>query len=309
MSPVSDYARHLSRGRLAIFLFHGVIPRHRHRVRNYTRKHIDRKTFQGVIRALLSAGGVPLSMDDVRRHVVEQVAYPPRAFAVTFDDGFANNATVAAPCLEEAGVPAMFYVTTGFVDGKGASWTDRLEFAVESRRRFSVDWPSLGIDGIFSTVDEKIALLEALRKRIKSDRRLDPYAVADDFRRRIGAPTFDAEPDLDAKLTWKQVGTLARHDLFSVGGHGHTHRILSFLTKEDLASEVATSLRILRRRLHRPVEHYSYPEGMSHCFNERVVRVLRSSGVRCCPTAIPGVNPLSSDLFQIGRASCRERVS
>ena len=35
--------------------------------------------------------------------------------SVTFDDGYVDNVTVAAPILESLGIPATFFVTTGFV--------------------------------------------------------------------------------------------------------------------------------------------------------------------------------------------------
>lgn len=50
---------------------------------------------------------------------------PPRPlFAMTFDDGYADNAEVAAPILSALGLRATFYVTTGFVEG-GSTWFDR----------------------------------------------------------------------------------------------------------------------------------------------------------------------------------------
>jgi peptidoglycan/xylan/chitin deacetylase (PgdA/CDA1 family) len=41
---------------------------------------------------------------------------PGRRIAITFDDGYADNAATAAPLLQSAGLPATFFVTGRVVD-------------------------------------------------------------------------------------------------------------------------------------------------------------------------------------------------
>ena len=107
--------------------------------------------------------------------------------------------------------------------------------------------------------------------------------------------------ELDAKLSWDQVRQLDEDPLFTLGGHGHTHRILSHLGHDELVEEVGTSLNLLKEAAGHPVIHYSYPEGMPDCYSPGVVRVLKQFGVRCCPTAIEGVNEARSDPFELRR--------
>ena len=74
---------------VTIFLFHGVIERQHHKVRNYTRKHLPAAEFRAMLEAV-GRGGCPISMDDVTRICGSGEPFPKRAFAVTFDDGFEN---------------------------------------------------------------------------------------------------------------------------------------------------------------------------------------------------------------------------
>ena len=48
-------------------------------------------------------------------------------------------------------------------------------------------------------------------------------------------------------------------------------------------------------------EHYSYPEGQSDHYNDDVINILRDNGVKCCPSAVHGINSEEDDLFHLKR--------
>lgn len=294
-------AAKLSDEGLAIFLFHGVVTRNRHRVRNYTGKHIEADLFARCMKRLSRAGHA-LSMDEVLHHYDGRELFPKRAFAVTFDDGFENNLSIAAPILTDVHVPATVYVTSGFIEQNGMSWIDRIEHAVESVQVQSLetDW----MDGVVSLggTDSRIDFLQAVREHVKHTPFCDADAFADALCERLGySGPLSSDDPLDLKMTWDQVRRLAEGDLFNVGGHGHTHAILAFLDPDQLSCELDTSLAMLFEKAGVGPRHYSYPEGLAHCYSDAVIDALKGRGVRCCPTAINGLNVESTDVFHLTR--------
>ena len=115
----------------------------------------------------------------------------------------------------------------------------------------------------------------------------------------MGQPIPD--PVLDQKMNWDQIRELQRDELFTVGGHGATHRILSFLNATDLEQEIHTSLDRLRSEINQEPVHYSYPEGLEHCYSDDVIKTLKKYGIVCSPSAEDGVNRVGDDLFRLKR--------
>ncbi|MBI4615891.1 MAG: polysaccharide deacetylase family protein [Planctomycetes bacterium] len=301
----APWADRLLEDGVAIFLFHGVLSRPRPGVRNYTGKHLVLDEFVRVIEELLASGS-PISMPRLAA-ARKGDRLPPRAFAITFDDGFENNRMVAAPVLAAHGVPATFYVTTGFIESNGASWIDRIEYAVGRVPGAHLSLPSSGIEGAFAGDVEKKDLLDRIRRAVKADRSIDPYAFADEVWRQLRVEEMAPDPELDRKMDWAGVRELAANPLFTIGGHGHTHRILEFLPDEELERELDASFRLLTSNLGRPPEHYSYPEGLAHCYSDRVIAALARRGVVSCPTAEDGTNRPGDDPFRLKRIAVLPR--
>ena len=112
---------------------------------------------------------------------------------------------------------------------------------------------------------------------------------------------FLPDPELDQKMSADELRKLDSDPFFTIGGHSHTHRVMSFLTKQDLRSEVKVSTSFLKECLNREIIHYSYPEGLAHCYNDEVINCLKDYGVICCPSALEGSNDRNTDLFHLKR--------
>ena len=294
------YSQFIKDDRFVIFLLPGVISRQAHRIRNYTKKHLQRDRFVSILRDLCTHG-IPVSMSDIVGATHGELVLPKRSFVLTFDDGFENNYSVVAPILEEFHVPATFYLTTDFIESNRPSWIDMVEYAVETHRKFELKLPVIGIDGRYETEKEKFFLLDEIRRLVKSNAKLDPYEVANEVWAQLRVKDFTPDPGLDQKMNWDQVRELSQNKLFTIGGHSHTHQVLEYLTQPELEKEVGISMNKLEEQLDYLVKHYSYPEGLENCYSNRVINVLKQHGIICAPSAIHGENCIGDDLFHLKR--------
>ncbi len=298
---MSDLTRRLTQdGCLTIFLFHGVIDRQQHQIRNYTRKHLPAAEFRTMLEAIGRVGRA-MSMDEVVRVCHSGEPFPKGAFAITFDDGFENNLTVARPILNQLGIPATVYVTSRFIDENGMSWIDRIEYAMEFVSTGVLKFPWSMKAFSFATAAEKIAILGDIRTHVKSTPDLDVDAFVSEIFRQLDLEEIrSSREQLDQKMTWDQVRDWCA-DGFLVGGHSHTHAILSFLSSFQLEREIDVSLDMIGEKGGIVTPHYSYPEGLAHCYSEEVIRTLKARGITCCPTAIDGTNKPGTDPFHLRR--------
>jgi peptidoglycan/xylan/chitin deacetylase (PgdA/CDA1 family) len=296
-----EYTSRLSDDRFVIFLLHGVISENTYSVRNYTHKHLELDYFVGFLKSIQDAGGQPISMTQIAESHLTGEKLPDKSFAITFDDGFLNNLTVAAPVLEELSIPATFYLTSDFIDSNRMSWIDRIEWALEETRQGKLDLPwETGCE--FESQDEKIDLLDEIRANVKVNAALSGDDIASGIQEQLGLPqTSETDDQLDKKMNWTQVRKLASSPIFDVGGHTHTHAILALLPTEEMEQEIDLSIKLLQEKTGIVSRHYSYPEGMAHCYSPSVIETLKKRNIDICPTAIDGDNDIKTDLFHLRR--------
>jgi len=296
-----DIVQKLSSDGLAIFLFHGVVNDSPSGVRNYTNKHLKRDYFYDLMHTLREKGQA-LSMDEVIDHNKTKKPFPPKSFVITFDDGFENNYSIAAPILRKLEIPTTFYVTTGFIENNLMSWIDRIELCLESTKEGNITFPWGKAPKAFKTTKDKELILEEIRLHVKTDSSIDVDALVENiFDQCQQAPVKQSDHPLDLKMTWQQIKELSEDDYFLIGGHAHTHRVLSFLSEAELENEIKISANLIKEKVGVSLRHYSYPEGLSHCYSNEVIEVLKRYGVQCCPSAEEGINRSEDSLFHLKR--------
>lgn len=228
----------------------------------------------------------------------------PGAAAVTFDDGFRDNHTLARPILRRYGCPATVFVTVGAVDGNTPLWTEQLRLALRATRAASLDatWLGLGRQPIGSD-PERLHCLRELKTRLK--RMPDAqrqHALAEVLRLlvpREQAAEAAAEAH-DEMLTWAMVSELPAQGI-AIGAHTVTHRILTRIERLDAQWEIQESKQRLEKTLGHTVHHFAYPNGGPQDWGPEIQTLVREAGFVTACTTVPGTNPVGQDLFALRR--------
>ncbi len=71
---------------------------------------------------------------------------PPRAVALSFDDGYRDSLQAAAPLLERLGLPATFFLVPGLLARTTPPWWELLGWACQRAGRSQVDFEGRTID-------------------------------------------------------------------------------------------------------------------------------------------------------------------
>lgn len=298
---MDKYFEKLSEEGPFILLFHGVVEQNNYEIRNCIRKHIEKDYFADILKGLKERG-TALSMDEIVHIRENEEAYPPNAFAVTFDDGFENNASVAAPILDDLGIPSTFYITSDFIENGTMSWTDCVEYALENTNDITLTLPWDSESTSFSNTDEKLALMQKIRAHVFAHDDVNVDEFVDWFYDACAMDSVRTTDDpLDKKLSWAQIANMHSHDLFIIGGHTHTHIVMSFVPPEEMEAEIDLNLKLLREKAGVETQHYAYPQGQKNHYNKTVVEALKNRDIICCPTAIGGKNTRETGLFDLYR--------
>ncbi len=279
-----------ARGRLSILIYHRIL-RARDPLLDDT---IDAATFAQQMALLASNFNVLPLGEAVQR--LAKGRLPGRAACVTFDDGYADNHDVALTILKQSGIPATFFVATGFLDG-GRMWNDTIIEALRRAQGPTLDLSSLGLGVLpVSSIDERRAALRGLLRAIKHR----PPAERADIVERIAATIGQPLPG-DLMMTRAQVRALYDAGM-AVGGHTVTHPILTRISDKEAEAEMAEGKAMLEALIGGPVELFAYPNGIpTEDFGPSHVALARRVGFSAAVTTSWGAARRTSDIFQLPR--------
>ena len=232
-------------------------------------------------------------------------ALPPRAAAITFDDGYIDNRLEAYPLLKAAGLPATIFVASGSIDTTREFWWDDLDRIISLPDRVpahlllrvqdrTYEWPT-------ATTEQRAAAQRALHAV------LHPQAIAvreqavEQLCQWAGVDR-DGRPDYRV-ITDAQLKEIAADSLIDIGGHTVNHPSLAALTREEQAAEITHGREMLEARLGKPIRTFAYPYGTRRDYTPETAALVRTAGFRAACTTVHGSVEIGDDLFTLRRTA------
>lgn len=143
---------------VGILMYHRVAPRRSNW--NFPTSNVTPERFHEQLRGLLERGFVAKSLDTLLDWHRNGITPDANVFAVTFDDGYANNFTNALPILKKLNIPATIFVATAYLDSVAPFPFENWKLAGNPDSN-PEDWRALTSDECKALLDSGIVSLGA----------------------------------------------------------------------------------------------------------------------------------------------------
>jgi len=221
---------------------------------------------------------------------------PARAAAITFDDGYADNLTVALPVLLRHELTATFFIASGFLNG-GRMWNDTVIEAIRHTRLAVLDLGHLDLGRhVLDTASARRAAIDGLIAKLK----YLPQAQRTDLTERI-AESAAVVPSTSLMMTSSHLRELRAAGM-QIGAHTVSHPILTRLPIEQARREIAESKAQLEDILRERVGLFAYPNGkFGDDYAEEHAILARETGFDAALATDWGAAASGSDLMHLPR--------
>jgi peptidoglycan/xylan/chitin deacetylase (PgdA/CDA1 family) len=220
---------------------------------------------------------------------------PARAACITFDDGYLNNLTVAAPILRARGLPATVFVSTGYI-GNGRMFNDTV---IESVRRAGaeLDLSDLGL-GRYTFADDRARLraIDQILSNVKYMEFSERLEKAAAMAQRVGGGLPE-----DLMMSEPQIRELHGKGI-EIGAHTITHPILCRVDAQTARREIGASREILQGITGSSVSMFAYPNGRPYDdYDGTHVEMVRACGFAAAVSTAWGAATSRSNRYQLPR--------
>lgn len=237
--------------------------------------------------------------DFVRLDEIMEVKATDRwKIAVTIDDGYYNNISMAFPVFERYRVPVTWFVCTGFIENRDRMpWWNLLDYVIETRCGESVHM-DVNEPKVFNLADptDRQRLRECGRNWFLHQQ----DSVARVARAQLDEVVGGGEPD-SPFATREEVIEAAQSQWVSLGGHTVNHPNMACLSGVRLKREVQESRKKLREWTGQPINWFAYPYGSSEHLSNAAKRAVREAGFSGAVTTRRAYVWSTEDRFEVPR--------
>ena len=248
--------------------------------------------FASQMKTLARVGNV-LPLNEALGRLAAGESLPSRAVAITFDDGYRDNLTLAVPVLERLGLPATFFLVPDLLSGKVDAWWETIGWALSASSRRGLSWEGMNL--AFDASNWQ-AVYSPVVRRLKRRSQAAREAAMAELLEQL-SPEGDP-PDLF--MDWEGARELAGRG-FSVESHTCSHVVLSEETPEEQLRELVEGRTRLESELGTTVSTIAYPQGGPLDYNAETLSATAAAGYKWGVTTREGFTTRSTAPLEISR--------
>lgn len=275
------------RGSFRILTYHGIVP-DALADRPWVPSHyVSESQFERHMAMLAECGPARTVGEVLTRAEVEADA--PPAVCLTFDDGMADNVTLALPILRKYGHAATFFLATAYVGTRQLMLNDVI--------RLLRPLNGAVVDSLTSETSRRALSENGYAKSISiSKYASDVFALWSEH-------LHEVDPDAVrclSMMSWEQARQLQAAGM-EIGAHTAHHVILTREKRRTRRDEILESVARIRARLHCEFVPFAYPNGLPGDYETFDTDILAAVGVPYAVTERPGWNDVATPLLELRR--------
>lgn len=224
-----------------ILFYHGVIEGDYYDARVQANQ-IQFKKFKEEIE-FLNRNYVFISMDEFYDRFSQNDKFSGREIVLTFDDGYKNNLTVAAPLLQSLNIPFVVFISTGLVDKESFVPTYFIRSAILSNKLGEIDVSALK-QRYNLTPSNRLSVMADLIDFIKTQNKNLVNDVISEIENQLGETNrieINHHFESERILSWDEVEQLTNMGA-TIGSHSVDHCILHRnQSNEDIINQLKDS--------------------------------------------------------------------
>lgn len=178
----------------------------------------------------------PISINELCSIVYNGEKLKKPVFHLTFDDGLKEVYTIIAPILEKKGIPATFFINTGFVDNTNLFYRYKVSLIIEKIKSSNKldDFKDIYKIKEFDSLDKHLIINKLLHLSHSDEDKIDQIgnSLKIDFNNYLQA----SQP----YLTSEEIITLANKG-FTIGSHSVNHPHFNKLSIEEQKTQITQS--------------------------------------------------------------------
>lgn len=282
--------RFYSSARLSILIYHRVLAQ----PDPLFPGEIDAKTFDRHLSVLKNFFNVMPLLEATR--LLRNNKLPRSAACITFDDGYSDNEEVALPILQRHGLPACFFIATGYLDG-GIMWNDRVIECIRHASGLHLDLSANGLGHYLIDSDQsKTKAISDILGKLKYMQFEKRQAIAEQL------PICNVGVTQSSIMMSSDQVRILHLSGMEIGAHTVHHPILASMSDSSARADIADGKQQLEHMIGTAVRLFAYPNGKPGVdYGQRDVDLVRNLGFDAAVATHWGTAGYGCDPFQLPR--------